>query len=245
MNPSMLSAMSIRPHHSDLAFSSQQLQSCRACRGSNGRLRIQAVAVREVSSNRRPAVLAGDGQSSHGHSDKKKVLIVGAGWAGVRQPPVCPHAHRHASYVSAAAGGGLHPPPCIAQHGNSTVSFAGFGAAKHLSQQGYAVTLLDASPNPGGLSSGWRTPQGRAVEAGWSICKGGMMWPAFHLYLRVLPAHARRKLQHDSNNGSKCAGVKGFWYQVRSIVARTEELQLLASTACKKLCGVPMTDLPL
>lgn len=46
------------------------------------------------------------------------------------------------------------------------VTRAGFGAAKHLSQQGYAVTLLDVSPNPGGLSSGWRTPQGRAVEAG-------------------------------------------------------------------------------
>ncbi len=43
---------------------------------------------------------------------------------------------------------------------------AGFGAAKHLSEQGYDVTLLDASPNPGGLSAGWRTPQGRAVEAG-------------------------------------------------------------------------------
>ncbi len=43
---------------------------------------------------------------------------------------------------------------------------AGFGAAKHLSQQGYNVTLIDASPNPGGLSAGWRTPQGRAVEAG-------------------------------------------------------------------------------
>lgn len=43
---------------------------------------------------------------------------------------------------------------------------AGFGAAKHLSEQGYAVTLVDASPNPGGLSAGWRTPQGRAVEAG-------------------------------------------------------------------------------
>ena len=28
------------------------------------------------------------------------------------------------------------------------------------------MTLLDASPNPGGLSSGWRTKQGRAVEAG-------------------------------------------------------------------------------
>lgn len=43
---------------------------------------------------------------------------------------------------------------------------AGFGAAKHLSQQGYSVTLLDVSPNPGGLSAGWRTKQGRAVEAG-------------------------------------------------------------------------------
>ena len=42
----------------------------------------------------------------------------------------------------------------------------GFGAAKHLSEQGYAVTLVDASPNPGGLSAGWRTPQGRTVEAG-------------------------------------------------------------------------------
>jgi len=46
------------------------------------------------------------------------------------------------------------------------VNLAGFGAAKHLSEQGYDVTLIDASPNPGGLSSGWRTPQGRAVEAG-------------------------------------------------------------------------------
>lgn len=43
---------------------------------------------------------------------------------------------------------------------------AGFGAAKHLASQGYSVTLLDGSPNPGGLSAGWRTEQGRAVEAG-------------------------------------------------------------------------------
>lgn len=42
----------------------------------------------------------------------------------------------------------------------------GFGAAKHLAAQGLDVTLLDASPNPGGLSAGWRTKQGRAVEAG-------------------------------------------------------------------------------
>ncbi|KAI3436402.1 hypothetical protein D9Q98_005819 [Chlorella vulgaris] len=44
--------------------------------------------------------------------------------------------------------------------------WAGFGATKHLAEQGYDVTLLDAAPNPGGLSAGWRTPQGRAVEAG-------------------------------------------------------------------------------
>lgn len=66
-----------------------------------------------------PAPLATNGAVS----SKKKVVVVGAGWAG-------------------------------------------FGAAKHLTEQGYAVTLLDASPNPGGLSAGWRTPQGRAVEAG-------------------------------------------------------------------------------
>ena len=44
--------------------------------------------------------------------------------------------------------------------------WAGFGAAKHLSEQGYSVKLLDASLEPGGLSAGWRTPAGRPVEAG-------------------------------------------------------------------------------
>ncbi|CAM9460726.1 unnamed protein product, partial [Ectocarpus sp. 13 AM-2016] len=47
--------------------------------------------------------------------------------------------------------------------------WAGFGAAKALTEAGegsYEVTLLDASPNPGGLSAGWRTAGGRAVEAG-------------------------------------------------------------------------------
>lgn len=53
--------------------------------------------------------------------------------------------------------------------------WAGFGATKHLAEQGYDVTLLDASPNPGGLSAGWRTPQGRAVEAG---VKG--FWYQYH-----------------------------------------------------------------
>ncbi|EIE25692.1 FAD/NAD(P)-binding domain-containing protein [Coccomyxa subellipsoidea C-169] len=58
---------------------------------------------------------------------------------------------------------------------------AGFGAAKHLSQQGYNVTLIDASPNPGGLSAGWRTPQGRAVEAG---IKG--FWYQYHNIFALL-----------------------------------------------------------
>ena len=31
---------------------------------------------------------------------------------------------------------------------------------------GYDVKLLDGSPNPGGLSTGWRTKEGKAVEAG-------------------------------------------------------------------------------
>lgn len=51
-------------------------------------------------------------------------------------------------------------------YGRYCYRFAGFGAAKHLAEQGYKVTLLDGAETPGGLSAGWRTPQGRAVEAG-------------------------------------------------------------------------------
>ena len=54
---------------------------------------------------------------------KKKVVVVGAGWAGL-------------------------------------------GATYHLAQQGYDVTLLEAGPYPGGLVAGWKTPEGRSVEAG-------------------------------------------------------------------------------
>ena len=74
-------------------------------------------------------------------------------------------------------------------------SLAGFGATKHLAEQGYNVTLLDASPHPGGLSAGWRTPQGRAVEAGtkgfWYqvgtlTCTGESILPCQGRYMPVL-----------------------------------------------------------
>lgn len=44
--------------------------------------------------------------------------------------------------------------------------WAGLGAAHHLTQQGYNVTLLEAGGYPGGLVAGWKTAQGRSVEAG-------------------------------------------------------------------------------
>jgi uncharacterized protein with NAD-binding domain and iron-sulfur cluster len=44
--------------------------------------------------------------------------------------------------------------------------WAGLGAAYHLVQQNYDVTLLEASPYPGGLVAGWKTTGGRSVEGG-------------------------------------------------------------------------------
>lgn len=44
--------------------------------------------------------------------------------------------------------------------------WAGLGATYHLAQQGYDVTLLEAGAYPGGLVAGWKTTQGRSVEAG-------------------------------------------------------------------------------
>ncbi len=56
-------------------------------------------------------------------SKQKKVVVVGAGWAGL-------------------------------------------GATYHLAKQGYDVTLLEASPYPGGLVAGWKTDDGKSIEAG-------------------------------------------------------------------------------
>ncbi len=54
----------------------------------------------------------------------------------------------------------MFTPPLCRAHAS------GFGAAKHLTEQGFDVTLLETSPNPGGLSTGWKTAAGRTVEAG-------------------------------------------------------------------------------
>ncbi len=59
-----------------------------------------------------------------------------------------------------------HTMPTVPACNHRAAVTAGFGAAKHLAEQGYAVTLLDAAPEPGGLATGWRTKQGRACEAG-------------------------------------------------------------------------------
>ncbi|MDB9376152.1 hydroxysqualene dehydroxylase [Nodularia sphaerocarpa] len=44
--------------------------------------------------------------------------------------------------------------------------WAGLGATYHLAKQGYDVTLLEAGSYPGGLVAGWKTTQGKSVEAG-------------------------------------------------------------------------------
>ncbi|HYW20439.1 MAG TPA: FAD-dependent oxidoreductase [Nodularia sp. (in: cyanobacteria)] len=44
--------------------------------------------------------------------------------------------------------------------------WAGLGATYHLAKQGYDVTLLEAGSYPGGLVAGWKTTEGKSVEAG-------------------------------------------------------------------------------
>ncbi len=44
--------------------------------------------------------------------------------------------------------------------------WAGLGATYHLAKHGYDVTLLEAGAYPGGLVAGWKTAQGKSVEAG-------------------------------------------------------------------------------
>eukprot|EP00899_Mesostigma_viride_P028711 jgi/Mesvir1/9024/Mv21309-RA.1 len=44
--------------------------------------------------------------------------------------------------------------------------WAGLGAAYHLTKQGYAVDILEAGKQPGGLVAGWKTDKGQSVEVG-------------------------------------------------------------------------------
>ncbi|TVQ44155.1 MAG: FAD-dependent oxidoreductase [Gloeocapsa sp. DLM2.Bin57] len=44
--------------------------------------------------------------------------------------------------------------------------WSGLGATYHLAKQGYDVTLLEAAPYPGGLVAGWKTQEGKDLEAG-------------------------------------------------------------------------------
>ncbi len=54
-------------------------------------------------------------------------------------------------------------PPKIVVIG---AGWAGLGATYHLAKQGYDVTLLEATTQPGGLVAGWKTAGGRSAEAG-------------------------------------------------------------------------------
>lgn len=81
---------------------------------------------------------------------------VGAGLPERTKRPPPPTKHlRHARHACVCT---LAPAPVINLTRPQALTEAGEGA--------YDVTLLDANPNPGGLSAGWRTAGGRAVEAG-------------------------------------------------------------------------------
>jgi uncharacterized protein with NAD-binding domain and iron-sulfur cluster len=70
--------------------------------------------------------------------------------------------------------GFFHPSSLILPHMSESkpkivvvgAGWAGLGATYHLVKQGYEVTLLEAGGYPGGLVAGWKTEQGRSVEAG-------------------------------------------------------------------------------
>ena len=99
--------------------------------------------------------------------------------------------------------------------------WAGFGATKALTDQGYDVTLLDASPNPGGLSAGWRTPQGRAVEAGIKVRRGGGSRRLSQQLLALAPEGAPLSAAAYPHRH-----LQGFWYQYANIFALIDELGL-------------------
>ncbi|KAG2487929.1 hypothetical protein HYH03_013509 [Edaphochlamys debaryana] len=77
--------------------------------------------------------------------------------------------HRQCLSVTARAAATSTPSTPSAPKPKAVVigaGWAGFGAASALQQAGCDVTILDAAPNPGGLSSAFKSANGRTVEPG-------------------------------------------------------------------------------
>lgn len=76
--------------------------------------------------------------------------------------------------------------------------WAGFGAALALAKSGAEVTLLDASENPGGLSSSFTTPGGQMVEPG---IKGFWYQVCVYVLLSWFDSNADPALQLQCTEG--------------------------------------------
>ncbi|KAK3252317.1 hypothetical protein CYMTET_38379 [Cymbomonas tetramitiformis] len=94
-------------------------------------------------------------QYTHPHARR------GSLWKTFAKPRSAPRRARYRASKSQNIRSETKPTAVVVGGG-----WAGFGAAWQLIKLGFEVQLVDASPNPGGLASGWRTSQGRAVEAG-------------------------------------------------------------------------------
>lgn len=172
---------SLRRHHQSPAAKLARPVSAPA----NAPVRLPASPPRQVSLLQPNTPIPE--QDPHSNGRGKRVVVVGGGWAG-KTPASCTttailricmpavhssllpmqtlhsasHTQMYRMFTVLSSLPAIHAKP----KQQLDALHAGFGAAKHLSSQGYSVTLVDAAPNPGGLSAGWRTDQGRAVEAG-------------------------------------------------------------------------------
>jgi phytoene dehydrogenase-like protein len=102
--------------------------------------------------------------------------------------------------------------------------WAGFAAALALAKAGAEVTLLDASENPGGLSSAFTTPGGQMVEPGikgfwYQVC----CFCLYCLHPNLEPkSHARAGGRYyglvswgqgsQDGVGGRCVGAAGMHY---------------------------------
>ncbi|NEP16624.1 MAG: FAD-dependent oxidoreductase [Leptolyngbya sp. SIO4C1] len=82
--------------------------------------------------------------------------------------------------------------------------WAGLGATYHLAKQGYAVTLLEAGPQPGGLVAGWKTAGGRSVEAGIH----GFWYPYRNIFALVDELHLQPFTPYTHSSQYSPAGLE-------------------------------------